>query len=144
MRLTEAEYAELLARRGATTKPAPAPKKTNRGEAALAALLDAAVIPYTREFKFLPDRKFRFDFVLLPLCMKLAVEIDGAVHRIDSRWRADREKSNLALANGWRVLHLGVDQVSQGDNLELVRGALLQPAMRTLQAHAIDDRKIPA
>lgn len=92
----------------------------------LAAQMDRLVICYQREYRFLTGRKFRFDFVMLPLCLRLAVEIDGQVHRIKGRFHSDREKGNLALAAGWRVLHVGSDQVASGEALELLRAALLQ------------------
>jgi hypothetical protein len=131
LRLTEAEYQALLKRRTGRISANPRPDPAGRpSEDAFAALLDAAVIPYEREYRFAPPRKFRFDFVMLPLVLKLAVEIDGVVHRIDSRWRADREKSNLALANGWRVIRIGSDQVSCSECLELVLRALLQAPIR--------------
>jgi very-short-patch-repair endonuclease len=139
LRLTEAEYAALLKRKpmhpeGARLLAARARGKEHENE--LAAMFDALVMPYQREYHFLPPRRFRFDFAMLPLCLRLAVEIDGGVHRIDSRWRSDREKFNLALAAGWRVLHVGLDQIRTGEAVELVLGALQAPAIRTLQSSA--------
>lgn len=56
------------------------------------------------EYKFLPDRKFRFDWAFPESCV--GVEVDGGVwlphggrHGTDK----DREKMNLAAANGWLV-----------------------------------------
>ena len=136
LRLTEAEYAALIAKRrsnvGQLTDTKPARRGKNH-EDALAALLDARCIPYVREYRFHPTRKFRFDFALLPLCMRLALELDGGVHVIRRQWSSDREKSNLALAAGWRVLHIGVDQMRSDATAELIRGALLQNGMRSLQ-----------
>jgi len=132
LRLTEEEYQRLLTRRSGAKQERPSyPHWGRKAELEFAAALDALVIPYQREFEFLPDRKFRFDFVLLPLVLKLAVEIDGAVHRIESRFHADREKGNLALAAGWRVVHIGVGQVRTGEAAVLIRGALLQNPIRT-------------
>ena len=125
LRLTEEEYQAMLRRR--QSKPPASRRRTGRRwEEDFAAQCDRLVIRYEREYRFLPDRKFRFDFAMLPLCLKLAVEIDGGVHRIEGRFRSDREKGNLALAAGWRVLHVGSDQVASGAALELLRAALLQ------------------
>lgn len=69
--------------------------------------------PYHREFRFHPDRRWRFDFAW-PRAM-LAVEIDGG------QWQArggrhardtDREKCNEAAARGWRVLHLSGEMLA--------------------------------
>ena len=118
------------ARSGSPRQPAPCSPPPGRAvENEFAAQLDAAVIRFEREHRFAPPRKFRFDFVLLPLCLKLAVEIDGQVHRIEGQWRSDREKGNLALAAGWRVFHFARDQVRSGEAVRTIRAALQQPAM---------------
>ena len=60
------------------------------------------------EFKFHPERKWRFDFALPTV--KIAVEVEGLVYRGKSRhttiagYAADCEKYNQALVLGWRVL----------------------------------------
>lgn len=58
------------------------------------------------EYKFLVDRKFRFDWAFP--ASHVAVEVDGGVwlphggrHGTDK----DREKTNLAAADGWLVFH---------------------------------------
>jgi very-short-patch-repair endonuclease len=58
------------------------------------------------EYKFLETRKFRFDWAFP--AQRVAVEVDGGVwlprggrHGTDK----DREKMNLAAADGWLVFH---------------------------------------
>lgn len=63
----------------------------------------------TPEYKFLPDRKFRFDFVILADGNKIAVEFEGGVwtnggHVRGGGYTSNCEKYNLAVMNGWKVL----------------------------------------
>lgn len=53
------------------------------------------------EYKFFESRKFKFDFAWVE--QKVALEAEGMVHRIKSRFHSDIEKYNLALEQGWRV-----------------------------------------
>jgi len=56
-------------------------------------------------------------FALEPLYRSIAVEVDGVVHRIKAQFQRDREKHNLALIAGWRVLHVSPDDVRSGKAL---------------------------
>jgi very-short-patch-repair endonuclease len=128
LRLTRLEYERLQARR----KSAAAADFKNdtrvvfgrRWEVELAAQLDAAGLGgYVREHRFLEDRRFRFDFAWV--AQRLAVEVDGAVHRIKKRYQGDQEKGQLALLGEWRVLHVTPAQVRSGAALIMV-GKLLK------------------
>lgn len=60
-----------------------------------------------REFRFHPDRKFRFDYAFP--AHKLAIEQDGGIysggrHVRGKGYENDMEKMNLAVLAGWRVL----------------------------------------
>ena len=57
---------------------------------------------WEREYTFLEGRKYRLDFAWPGV--KLGIEVDGAVHRIKSRFHSDREKHALSLLAGWRIL----------------------------------------
>jgi very-short-patch-repair endonuclease len=95
--------------------------KANRGrrwEIELAAQMTEMKIACVRELVFAPDRKFRFDFAILD--RMIAIEIDGAVHRIKQRFESDQEKCVLALMLGWRVLHVTPKQVRNGKAIELI------------------------
>lgn len=67
---------------------------------------------YYKEFKFLGDRKFRFDFVFLLLQSQIkgvAIEFEGGVWSAGRHIRPlgfirDCEKYNLAILNGYVVL----------------------------------------
>lgn len=75
-----------------------------------------------REFQFHPTRKWRFDFAWPDV--RLAVEVDGEVHRIKSRFHADLQKHASATLMGWTVLRVGGHQVRAGVAVQWVREAL--------------------
>lgn len=78
----------------------------SRAEEYLAKALAANPVPgwdLTREFRFHPTRRWRFDFAFPS--QRLAVEIDGrGRHQTVAGTRADCEKLNEATRLGWRVL----------------------------------------
>lgn len=113
LRLTERQLAAIKG-----GKPVP---QARRGEVAcdiLAVMLNAKGIAFTREYRFCAGRRFRFDFALH--IHRLAVEVDGQVHRIENRYNADREKFNLAMMLRWRVLHVTPFEVRNGSALDLI------------------------
>jgi len=55
---------------------------------------------------------------------KLAVEVDGAVHRIKSRFEGDLAKRQALQRAGWDLLPVSPQQVRDGSALELIRYAL--------------------
>jgi very-short-patch-repair endonuclease len=115
LRLTEAEYRRL--KRGEKSRGV---RGGTRWEEEFDLQLAGAGLAgrYSRELRFRADRRFRFDFAFLP--EMLAVEIDGAVHRIKKRFHSDVEKSQLAILGGWRVLRVSPAQVRSGHALALV------------------------
>ena len=118
LRLSEGQYRALR-----SGKRLRGLRRGKRWEDALAAQLDAAGLDaYVREFRFIEHRRYRFDFAFPRV--RLAVEIDGGVHRIDARWRSDREKGNLAIERGWRVLHVATADVRTGEALALIERTL--------------------
>ena len=85
------------------------PKQRLGGELAVRALLSLHGIQYAQEFRFHPVRRWRFDFVLLPLSKKIAIEVEGGVwsrgrHTRGSGYIGDMEKYNVAAVMGWTVL----------------------------------------
>ena len=57
-----------------------------------------------REYKFHPDRRFRFDFAHVET--KTAIECEGFGHNKMNRYTSDVEKYNLAALEGWKVYRL--------------------------------------
>lgn len=74
------------------------------------------------EFPFLEHRKFRFDRAWPQI--KFAVEVDGHVHRIKSRFDSDREKHALALLAGWTVLHVTGHHIRSGQAITWLKALL--------------------
>ena len=86
--------------------------------------LDLAGYYYEREFKAIPNRKFRYDFFIPPV---LLIEIQGGIwqynpsHASASGIRRDAEKIDLATANGYRILLFTSDMIESGWALKMVR-----------------------
>jgi very-short-patch-repair endonuclease len=104
-------------------------KKTPSAEDALAEALAADPIPgwdLTREYRFHPDRRWRFDFAFPSV--RVAVEVDGKRHRTYSGIRSDCEKLNEAARLGWRVLRFPSDQRRRASEwADLIREDLCLP-----------------
>jgi len=74
----------------------------------------------TREFVFLPDRKYRFDFA--HIAAHVAVEVQGGIwkpggHSTGAGISRDCEKYCFAVSNGWRVLPVTAEMVTNGTAL---------------------------
>jgi very-short-patch-repair endonuclease len=81
-------------------------------------------MPYQREYKFHPDRKWRFDFCWPEL--KIAVEVEGGVwsggrHTTGSGFTKDCEKYNHAALLGYRVLRFTGDMIKSGDSILMIK-----------------------
>lgn len=94
----------------------------SRCEAEFELLLKAHRIPFQREYRFHPVRRWRFDFVILktaysePEEMKIAIEIEGGIftngrHNRSTGMLGDMQKYNCAVVNGWRLLRYGTGQI---------------------------------
>ena len=84
-------------------------------------LVDAGIF-CRAEFHPMDGRNFRLDFAWPDI--KCGVEVDGAVHRIKGRFKGDLEKGALLLLAGWRVLHVGRDQIYDGRALTWIKELL--------------------
>ena len=91
--------------------------------------LSAVGIAYHREYKAIPDRKFAFDFYI-PTKENLLIELQGGTwmskggHNTGKGIHRDCEKANLAVLNGYAVLHFTTDMVESGKALQLVERIL--------------------
>ena len=79
-----------------------------------------------KEFKFLHDRKFRFDFAVMRMRESLGIEIDGGVFSNGRHTRGvgfvrDMEKLNLAAVWGWKVLRFTPNQVLKGEARQFIK-----------------------
>jgi len=76
-----------------------------------------------REFRFHPERKWRFDFAFSE--KKVAVEVEGrGRHQAFGGFEADCDKYNAATLLGWRVLRYTPSMVMAGTAIEQVKEAL--------------------
>lgn len=106
---------------------------TSTAELTLAAQLDQAGIPYEREVRFAPPRKWRADFAVRNRHAigygGLLVEIDGGAyvagrHTRGAGFERDCEKLNAAALLGYRVLRFTPAMVDDGRALSVIRQAL--------------------
>lgn len=82
---------------------------------------------WTREHRFAPPRRWRFDFAFLP--GKIAVEIDGGTwsggrHVRGAGYRKDCEKLNAAAAMGFRVFRLTTEMASDPEQVAAIMAAV--------------------
>jgi very-short-patch-repair endonuclease len=75
-----------------------------------------------RQYKYLPDRKYKADFAW-PGFM-LAVEVDGSVHRIKERFAEDCRRQNELKFAGWHVFRVTGAMVRSGEAIKVVLRAL--------------------
>ena len=79
----------------------------------------------TREYKFHPTRRWRFDFAFPSV--KLAIEIDGqgGGHSRVKAVRDECEKYNAAVMLGWRIMRFpATDKVKAHDWARLIKEVL--------------------
>jgi len=94
------------------------------------------------EYQFHPDRKWRFDFALLPMRwggftqyisdvpdFKLALEVQGGLftngrHNRGPALLKEHEKLNTAACDGWRILYTIPQNLCMSETVEMVKGAL--------------------
>ena len=123
------ESRKEIAKKGATARWAGHTRATPKPDYArqLAKQIKATGLPEPLlEFTFDAQldgsgRSWRFD-----LCWPkwLAIEVDGAVHRIRERFEGDLPKHQAPFKLGYKLLRVSPEQVRNGEALELVRRAL--------------------
>lgn len=92
-------------------------KSISKGEALLENHLNALKIPFTKEFRFHPDRKWQADFRIDD--MPILVEVEGGVfsngrHTRGEGYTKDCEKYSAAAVNGWFVIRGTTAQIKAG------------------------------
>ena len=98
------------------------PKPLNEGEETFALQCQCRKLFPEREYEFCPGRKWRFDFAF-PL-QRVAVEIEGGVHRIKSRFKSDIEKYNTGTLMGWKILRYTPAMIKTGRPLEVIENLI--------------------
>jgi len=94
------------------------PKALNEAEETFALHCKTRKLEPQREFIFCPGRKWKFDFCF-PL-LRLAIELEGGVHRIKGRFAGDVEKYNKATLMGWKLLRYTKEMVIAGTAIDEV------------------------
>lgn len=104
----------------------------SKAEEALAWHLTVSNIPYTRELKFHPTRKWRLDFAIEHL--KIGIEIDGITrygknrdgsmklgrHQTAKGVENDCEKYSEAMLLGWTVYRCTQSMVTSGKAIDTI------------------------
>ena len=105
-------------------------------EQLLAVQLEQAGIPFEREYRFAPPRRWRADFAILsehflggPHVPGILVEIDGGGYVAGRHSRGtgiekDAEKQSAAAILGYRVIRCTPAQVNDGRALSWIKAAL--------------------
>ena len=129
--MTDAEYEAYLKRFPSLAKiltqapkPAPAEHKESQLERRFLQQLEQAGLTECcfREYYAINGRDFRLDFAFPS--KKVGIEVQGAVHRIKGRHRADIEKRALHLLSGWRVLEVGGAEIKSGVAISWIKQLL--------------------
>jgi very-short-patch-repair endonuclease len=107
----------------ASTTAARVPRKREKSkyEELFALSLKDEYIPFEREYKFHPQRKWLADFALVP--QLILIEIEGGTHSggrhvRPAGYEKDCEKYNAATLGGWRVLRFTSRMVRSGAALQ--------------------------
>lgn len=94
----------------------PSPIEAQMAQQLALAAAEGAIPSPVAQYKPLDDRRFRLDFAWPD--GRLALEVDGAVHRIKGAFKKSFERQYLLLMAGWTVLHVGGDEVRSGKALQ--------------------------
>jgi len=102
------------------------PRAPSVGEETLALHLKTDGILFSREWKFHPTRKWKFDFVV---GKNIAIEVEGGSwsggsHNRGKRFEDDCEKYNTAVLFGWRVFRFTTNMVKSGIAIDVIHRAL--------------------
>ena len=98
------------------------------GEETLDRDLKCYKIPFVREFRFDPKRKWRVDFILPG---RWAVEVEGGSwsngrHSRGKGFASDCEKYNSLALQGYHLLRFTSEQVNSGYAIDTIQTALRQ------------------
>lgn len=93
-----------------------------------AAMLKLSGLPEpVREFRFMPPRRYRFDFAWPE--QRIAAEVDGGIwirgrHNTGSGIESDDRKINFAALRGWRVFRFTSGMLKSWEAIHVITEAL--------------------
>lgn len=123
LRLSQQQYDSLKKRTvklAAEVLTKPRVEQTDRWPLVLRDQIVEAGLPEPfREFTWHPTRNFRADLAWPE--KKFIVEVDGAVHRIKSKFARDIERHNLLVQAGFVYIRVTPDMVRSGEALQWVK-----------------------
>lgn len=96
-------------------------------EETLALQMRGLKIEFEREYKFHPERRWRFDFALPALCLAIEAEggsWSGGRHSRPVGYQKDCEKYSEAAVLGWRVIRVTGEMIKSGQAINLIERAL--------------------
>lgn len=81
------------------------------------------------EYRFHPERKWRFDFAFPRALNPVALEVDGGIwvyggHNRGVQMKKDWEKRNNAAALGWRILYVEPRDLCTVETANLIKTCL--------------------
>ncbi len=100
-------------------------------EELLAWQLSATGIAFTRQYRAIPGRRWRWDFGWLEA--RLLVEVQGGIwipsgHTTGQGLTRDYEKHNAATLAGWRVLYVTREMIEEGSAIRMIEEVLDEEA----------------
>ena len=119
--------------------PARIKKSQPRSDYTMDEILCYAGIKFSKEYYFAKQMKsktgrprmWRFDYVILPLELKIAIEVDGGNysfgrHTRGAGFEGDCQKFNAAVNLGWRVFHYTPNMLRQSQQqvIDDIRGII--------------------
>ena len=127
-------------------QPSKAKKPPSEIETMMWAQLKQSILPEPRsafngeQVRPIEGRKYRLDFAW-PETM-VALEVDGAVHRIKGTFKASFERDYLLKLHGWTVLHVGGDEVRNGKAIQWIQN--IYSASLRCECHGVPIELCPA
>lgn len=137
------EYRILIGQKPQKPLPGSTPQKRSPLEVELAQQIKLAGLPTPEEeYKFLQDRRFRFDFAWPTY--KVAVEVEGGAwsngrHTRGQGYIDDCKKYNLAVMWGWSLLRYTKDGIQSGEALRQIEAALASRMPATGASKTLDE-----
>lgn len=124
--------------------PPPTGRKISVLEQTIGGNFDVMGLKYVRQFHMenidATAKGWRFDFAMLPLELRVLVEIHGALgsgkHSRREGQTNDLQKANAATEHGWSVLSYGASQINSGEAaLQVAR--LVESRRRALERRTL-------